>query len=768
MTQAQKDAIVGPTEGLIVYQTNASAGFKYFDGSVWTEFGGAADNFGSHVAEANISLDDFWLSNDGDAEGIRISNNGNVGIGTSTPTAPLHVNGNLQVGDNEYIDDDATPGGDVDDWIRLNGYVEVKTNSDNHGLVIRDKDNTDYFGLTQKNGWSYLSDNNVSGSYFLRGNGANAEVRGDLNVRGSDVYDNSGNLRLSGEDDVYVTMDYNGNDSDTRAIRFGKNNMGSPTELMRIAENGNVGIGTSTPDRLVNIGSSTGPQMLFTREDNSTASGDKLGELIFDSTDDTAPSTTDGSAVIRATAAENHGNSNKGGRLSLMTKATGSGLSAVARERLRVDNIGRIGIGTGTNTSVQNSLKSNLSMYGNGTSGFSVQGTGSVPNPAEGPSIGFARGGFNTGHGAAIQMIDYDGYSGGLAFLVKRGVANGAGGTFADNFPGDVIQAMTLVNNGRIGVGTGNPQATFHVNGDARIVDLAGSGTRMVVADANGSLSTQSISAGLWTESGSDIYRTGSGDVGIGLTNPNYKFHVTQSNTGSGDNVIEFINTSNNGLVQFNDNLGSNNGHNALESWTNKNNNGGASPYGVFGGSYSSSNSSDGGGVYGHCNNRNGYAVLGVRNSGGSGYAGIFLGRLGYSGGIVNLSDRRLKRDVKDMNEALEIVKNLRPTTYFFDTEQHPHYGLSETLQYGFIAQEIEAVLPDLVMETKIGDYVKTKDKDKAGNDVTYTNFKGYDFPQLIPILTKAIQEQQIIIDQTQAKNAELEARLEALEAKLK
>ena len=134
----------------------------------------------------------------------------------------------------------------------------------------------------------------------------------------------------------------------------------------------------------------------------------------------------------------------------------------------------------------------------------------------------------------------------------------------------------------------------------------------------------------------------------------------------------------------------------------------------------------------------------------------------------MNLSDRRLKRDVKDMNEALEIVKNLRPTTYFFDTEQHPHYGLSETLQYGFIAQEIEAVLPDLVMETKIGDYVKTKDKDKAGIYVTYTNFKGYDFPQLIPILTKAIQEQQIIIDQTQAKNAELEARLEALEAKLK
>lgn len=120
------------------------------------------------------------------------------------------------------------------------------------------------------------------------------------------------------------------------------------------------------------------------------------------------------------------------------------------------------------------------------------------------------------------------------------------------------------------------------------------------------------------------------------------------------------------------------------------------------------------------------------------------------------------------MDEALTIVKSLRPTTYFFDTEEHPHYGLSETLQYGFIAQEIEAVLPDLVMETQIGDFVKHKEKDKAGNDVTFTEFKGYDFPQLIPILTKAIQEQQEIIEETQAKNAELEARLAAIEARLK
>lgn len=89
MTEAQKNAIVGPTEGLIVYQTNSGKGFKYYNGSIWTEFG--VDNFGDHIAGQNIELDGNWLSNDGGDEGIRISDDGNVGIGTATPAQRLQV-----------------------------------------------------------------------------------------------------------------------------------------------------------------------------------------------------------------------------------------------------------------------------------------------------------------------------------------------------------------------------------------------------------------------------------------------------------------------------------------------------------------------------------------------------------------------------------------------------------------------------------------------------------------------------------------------------
>lgn len=48
-----------------------------------------------HMAERNIQLNNNYLSNDGDNEGIRIDNIGKVGIGTSSPSNTLHIeNGN--------------------------------------------------------------------------------------------------------------------------------------------------------------------------------------------------------------------------------------------------------------------------------------------------------------------------------------------------------------------------------------------------------------------------------------------------------------------------------------------------------------------------------------------------------------------------------------------------------------------------------------------------------------------------------------------------
>lgn len=79
MTEVQRDAIVLPATGLLIYQTDATPGFYVYDGTAWTAVtsavGGASD----------------WTVNGTDIYNV---NAGRVGIGTTTPTdAALNVRG---------------------------------------------------------------------------------------------------------------------------------------------------------------------------------------------------------------------------------------------------------------------------------------------------------------------------------------------------------------------------------------------------------------------------------------------------------------------------------------------------------------------------------------------------------------------------------------------------------------------------------------------------------------------------------------------------
>ena len=102
-----------------------------------------------------------------------------------TESYGAQVMGSVRLADAGYVDDDGTMGGHNDDWVRLNGYIEMKSNTDSYGIVLRDKDSDSYFGITQVGGASYLTDNSSYTNYFIKGDGANAEVRGDLTVNGA-------------------------------------------------------------------------------------------------------------------------------------------------------------------------------------------------------------------------------------------------------------------------------------------------------------------------------------------------------------------------------------------------------------------------------------------------------------------------------------------------------------------------------------------------------------------------------------------------------
>ena len=65
---------------------------KFFgDGSGLTNLPPSGDNLGNHTATQNIKLDGNYLSGDGGNEGVFVANNGDIGIGTTSPQRDLHI-----------------------------------------------------------------------------------------------------------------------------------------------------------------------------------------------------------------------------------------------------------------------------------------------------------------------------------------------------------------------------------------------------------------------------------------------------------------------------------------------------------------------------------------------------------------------------------------------------------------------------------------------------------------------------------------------------
>ena len=145
--------------------------------------------------------------------------------------------------------------------------------------------------------------------------------------------------------------------------------------------------------------------------------------------------------------------------------------------------------------------------------------------------------------------------------------------------------------------------------------------------------------------------------------------------------------------------------------------------------------------------------VYGQANSGATNsWAGYFAGNLKITGnGFVNgtvqiISDQSLKTNIQDLSNAGGLLAQLTPRTYEYMTADHPSMGLSEGLQYGLIAQEVEAVMPTLVK-----DVVTPAEYDTSGVEIApQATHKSLNYIGLIPVLIGAFQEQQAQIAELQ------------------
>jgi len=141
--------------------------------------------------------------------------------------------------------------------------------------------------------------------------------------------------------------------------------------------------------------------------------------------------------------------------------------------------------------------------------------------------------------------------------------------------------------------------------------------------------------------------------------------------------------------------------------------------------------------------NTNSFSTVNVFSTG----AGAFRFYVGMGGtvyatstSISAISDRTLKENIRDLETGLTEVMALKPRR--FDWKNGDAQNVA-----GFVAQEVEEVLPELVT-----DYVYNKDED--GNDIIKKSLKMGD---ILPTLVKAIQEQQAIITALTARVTALE-----------
>jgi hypothetical protein len=121
-----------------------------------------------------------------------------------------------------------------------------------------------------------------------------------------------------------------------------------------------------------------------------------------------------------------------------------------------------------------------------------------------------------------------------------------------------------------------------------------------------------------------------------------------------------------------------------------------------------------------------------------------------YAASWTNASDARYKHDIEQLPFGLDFILQLKPRQYVYNN------STDGKITMGFVAQEVQEVMRHFGMVDKFN-LVKPLEKDFLGLNTT----------EIIPILVKAVQEQQQTIEQMRTENEQMRAENEALKQRL-
>jgi len=345
----------------------------------------------------------FQTGNNGATEAMRILYNGNVGIGTISPSERLDVNG---TDPRIYLADATVPGTTTNRLYSVSGnltwngvnltgggalpagtegqmlYNNAGTWTAHSGMYWNDTSNRLGIGISNPSATLHLYSSSQFLPQIVLENSANDQYGGYWNTRKSR---SGGPVQIS---DALGTFIFQGYDSDNtvrnsswftasvEAVASGYvssgfnfntvNTSGVGASRMVIKAGGNVGIGIAAPGGLLHVASSTTATGLTIFEQASTdtdsydlslrksrgttsspttvVTGDDLGAIMFRGYATTNGYITNGGAQIKAIATGTIGTTRIPSALAFSTSTDAT--PSVLTERMRIDNAGNVGIGT--------------------------------------------------------------------------------------------------------------------------------------------------------------------------------------------------------------------------------------------------------------------------------------------------------------------------------------------------------------------------------------------------------------------------------------
>ena len=537
---------------------------------------------------------------------LLFDNGTNVGIGTTSPTEKLVV-GNLGGGvkriyvpgtynfDGSYLSNyDGNGGGKLElvahTGVSNSASWRIANNNDTYGqsLTFSYAPNT-----TSYSALSYSAPAMLIANTGNVGIGTSSPTR-KLDVAGLSMFNGA---QLRSTDDGSTLVGFVGNRSAwtggsldnnlsvaayTSNICFFTNN--SVGESMRITSTGNVGIGTSTPNRLLTVAGTTSGLIALNSSSyrNTTIGSDSVGNFIV--YDDTAGAYR---MVINSSGNVGIGTTNPEVSLDVVGINGGTAQSRVRSTsggdiRISVDTVGRVGTYSNSDLLVLTNSSERMRITSTGNVGIGttspayktqIESSGAdVFLSKNTSSTSFNRSYFYNNNNVGVQFLNFgSAYPFGTEFGVGQNgsviqsnttsmFAIGTSGAYPLVLGTSGTERMRITSSGNVGIGTSSPSYKLQVNDTIATVtgfgsftasqSAAGTGFRWTLNN-DGTFRVQKTADGFFNISATPIMIDSSNRVGIGTTAPQRDLQVGAF-SGSPEICIG-SSTSGNGTLAFGD-----------------------------------------------------------------------------------------------------------------------------------------------------------------------------------------------------------------------